>query len=471
MAGMGQLAVDRLREFLRALKPGVRALLIAELERAMLRGDDMAGAELILSELRRSMHESQSKSQRIGDHARLFFNPIEPFVVDDVADHKHRGRIARSAIEPIWVWLSGTVMADAARAFSEQVEAALLGGDSDKAQHLARAFQDEALSRLQNLLGAAQSDDKAQCRIGVQIGTPRALEDVKVLVDVLKGRDTLAMLGGQLPGHIKALTGTSLENVKVQLDSRLNSHPDLFVYTLVLVMSRLAASWQLVRLAIKAAGSDVAARIEETPYNVAVPIVLTEIARLVAELGGDLKSGRGIAVGALLRDIHDAQRGLRSELDLSGDSAWARQLAAIRTDISKLLSSEINLMPGRVRRLMRPRPVREISPGSTVDADEVAEAESLVGFVLACRTYASELAINEITQRTFTELQQCLDVGTKTLLDALRTSGDNERPFRQSQVDAAVRFCAKVFGQEYASLLTKAADVASHTERKAAARA
>jgi hypothetical protein len=123
---------------------------------------------------------------------------------------------------------------------------------------------------------------------------------------------------------------------------------------------------------------------------------------------------------------------------------------------------------GRVRRLMRPRPAKEIAPGSTVDAEEVAEAESLVGFVMACHNYASELAINEITQRTFAELQQCLDIGTKTLLDALRGSGDNERAFQQSQVDAAVRFCGKVFGQEYASLLTKAADVATHGERKRA---
>jgi hypothetical protein len=43
---------------------------------------------------------------------------------------------------------------------------------------------------------------------------------------------------------------------------------------------------------------------------------------------------------------------------------------------------------------------------------------------------------------------------------------------RQSQVDAAVRFCAKVFGQEYASLLAKAAEVASlDHERKVATRA
>ena len=45
------------------------------------------------------------------------------------------------------------------------------------------------------------------------------------------------------------------------------------------------------------------------------------------------------------------------------------------------------------------------------------------------------------------------------------------RPFRQSQVDAAVRFCATVFGPQYAALLGKAAEVAVNSERKAAARA
>ena len=139
--------------------------------------------------------------------------------------------------------------------------------------------------------------------------------------------------------------------------------------------------------------------------------------------------------------------------------------------MSKLLTAEIELMPGRVRRLIRPRPSKEIASGSMLDADEVADTEALIGFVVACRNYAGELAINEVTQRTFNELQKYLDSGTRTLLDALRNSSDGERPFRQSQVDAAVRFCAKVFGREYASLLAKAAEVASQGERKAAAQA
>ena len=90
-------------------------------------------------------------------------------------------------------------------------------------------------------------------------------------------------------------------------------------------------------------------------------------------------------------------------------------------------------------------------------------------FVLTCRQYASELAINEVTQRTFNELQHLLDTGTRTLLDALRAAVPAKRAFRQSQVDAAVRFCAKVFGKEYAALLTKAAEVAAHAEERRAA--
>jgi hypothetical protein len=235
-------------------------------------------------------------------------------------------------------------------------------------------------------------------------------------------------------------------------------------------MSKLAAPWQLIRLATRAANSDDAKRIAETPYAVAVQIVLEEVDRRVRELAADLKSGRGIAVAALLKEVHDALRGLRSEIDVQSESAWGKQLSALRAEVSKILTAEVELMPGRVRRLIRPS--KDIAPGSKLNADEVAETEALIGLVAACRNYASELAVNEVTQRTFNELQQLLDTGTRTLLDALRGASAGERSFRQSQVDAAVRFCAKAFGQEYASLLAKAAEVASHDhERQAANRA
>jgi hypothetical protein len=193
-------------------------------------------------------------------------------------------------------------------------------------------------------------------------------------------------------------------------------------------MSRLAAPWQLIRIATRAAESDEVARIAETPYAAAVAIVIGEVECLVNDLRTELKARRPIT--SLLKNIHDAARGLRTEINLSGDSPWSRQLTAIRTEVSSVLRPEIESTPGRVRRLLRPRPSKEIVPDSQLDALDVSEAEMLVEFVAACRTYAAELAVNEMTMRSYMELQNYLESGTKTLLDALRQANDAERSFR-----------------------------------------
>ena len=105
---------------------------------------------------------------------------------------------------------------------------------------------------------------------------------------------------------------------------------------------------------------------------------------------------------------------------------------------------------------------------STVDSNEVKETETLLEFVGSCRIYAGELAVSEVTQRAYTELQQYLDTTTRTLIDGLRGASEPVRAFRQSQFHAAVQFCGKMFGPEYASLLLKAAEVATGAERKLA---
>jgi hypothetical protein len=57
------------------------------------------------------------------------------------------------------------------------------------------------------------------------------------------------------------------------------------------------------------------------------------------------------------------------------------------------------------------------------------------------------------------------------LLDGLRQAGPGESRFRQSQVDAAVRFAAKMFGPEYAAVLVKAAGIAAQGADPKAAKA
>jgi hypothetical protein len=161
---------------------------------------------------------------------------------------------------------------------------------------------------------------------------------------------------------------------------------------------------------------------------------------------------------------------LRSEINFAHESPWGRGLAALRTQVSDLLKGEIETLPGRVRRLLRPRPIKEIAPNSTLDQNDVQETEAQIDFVNTCRAYAGELALSELTTRTWSDLEHYLDPATSALVENLRMAGESERPFRQSQLDAAVRFCRKVFGEEYAALLLKARDVAARDVAAAAER-
>ncbi|HEY7229444.1 MAG TPA: hypothetical protein VH558_03640 [Pseudolabrys sp.] len=467
MAG-AETTVERLRHFLRELSPGARSLLIGELERSVLRGEDVVGADLVLQELRRIFREQRHTVPRIEESARLLFKPLEPFLVDDRGDHKHPGRIARSSLDALWNWIRRDLMPDAADGLVVEATEAMVAGDQAKTERVARLFQDRVAAAIESNLSADDQDGKIRRRILQQIGTPRAEQELAALKAALKGRDVLASLSARLPLQIGNLANSQLEECKSLIENAAARDGELFLYALLTVMNRMAAPWQLIRLGVKAAGSDTAARVAETHYGVAVNIVLAELERMVAELREDLRTGQGVAVGTLLKTIHDSARGLRTELALPVDSTWGRALAAQRTHISEILRAEIESIPGRVRHLLRPRPAKEIRPYSVLDPNEVAEVEALVEFVGICRYFAGELAINEMTQRALNELRQYLENGTRALLEGLRHAGEADRSFRQSQVDAAVRFCAKVFGREYAALLGKAAEVAISSESRAA---
>jgi hypothetical protein len=477
MTSDGQ-SIERLQEYLRALKPEARSLLVQELERNLLRGDESGSNEIVLQELRRAIRAEAQPVPRIGDAARLFFAPIEPFMVDARADHKRVGRIARISLEPIWTWLSRDLIPAEAKALTDDINRALHAGDRSKADLLTSALHERAVQRIKATVDGIGSDEKTRRRIAVQVGTPRALDDLNTVLAILSMRDVLADLARRLPHHIRVFERDQADQVKGLLDNAAGQpaletsgvrKSDVYLYGLIVVMNRLAAPWQLIRIAARAAESDDTARIAETPYAAAVAIVLSEAENTVGELRSELKGGRPIA--SMLKSIHDAARGLRSEMDLSVDSPWGRQLAAIRADVSGLLKAEIDSTPGFVRRLLRPRPAKEIAPGSLLDAIDVNEAETRVEFVGVCRHYASELAINEATTRAHSDLTLYLETGTKVLLDSLRHAGDADRPFRQSQVEAAIRLCKIIFGGEYAGLLSKAAEVAAQTtanERKSA---
>jgi hypothetical protein len=458
---MDQASIERLRNYLAQLPPKSQALLMREFERAVERGDDAAVANFVLGELRRIARGSGgSERPRSDDPARYLFRPLEPFLVEG-GSAPRPGQIRRTSLLPVWQWLIHDGAPDAAHAF----EAALASETGPaEIEAAARTFQAAAAAAIQRMVADGAGTDR-QRALG-RIGAPSVVEDFAAIGAVLDSREALDALSGGLPSFLRVFGEPQIAALMTALNAPSLQNPLVLPFALSLIMQRLAASWQIIRLAIRIAGSDDEIRVAATPYGVAVKMALDDLSRTSAGLRADIRRGRLENVSEHLKTVRDGIRGLRTELDIRADSSWGRQLAAIRVDISNGLQSEIDGVPGRVRRLLRQRPDKEIPPGARLDPIEVEETAALIDFVAVCRTYASELAINEVTMRTYSDLQHYVERAAQTLVESLRNGDERARAFRQQQVKAAIRFCEILFGHDYSSLMSRAADNALTVERK-----
>jgi hypothetical protein len=462
---MSQTSTERLRDYLAQLPPQAQALLMRGFERAIERGEDIAVATLVLEQLRkvvRGTEEDEEVRPRTDDPARLLFRPLEPFLAESNFPIRP-GQIRRTSLLPVWQWLTRDGAPEQAREFDEALAKARLSGPASLLEAACRTFQlavVEAIARVASVPG----DDKQ--RSLTRVGPPNVVEDLLSIGAVLRAREALDTLGSRLPSQLRVFADPQIASVSSALNVPSLQTPQLLPFALSLIMQRLAAPWQIIRLAIKMAASDDEIRVAATPYGVAVSIALHDLYFLAACLRTDIRRGHFENVGEQLKTLHDGVRGLRTELDLRNDSSWGKQLTAIRADISNSLQSEVDSVPGRVRRILRQRADKDISSAPKIDMSDVEETAALIDFVAVCRTYASELAINEVTLRTYSDLQQYVEHSTERLVQALRGGDAKARAYRQLQVKAAVRFCEVLFGHDYASLMSRAAENAVTGERK-----
>src|SRR6266481_2453177 len=408
---MSQTSIERLRDYLAQLPPQAQALLMREFERAIERGEDTTVATFVLEQLRKVVRGSDEEVRpRTDDPARLLFRPLEPFLIDSNFPVRP-GQIRRASLLPVWQWLIRDGAPDQAREFEAALALVRETGTTSGLESAIRKFQLAAADAIFKIATPVRGGDKP--RELARIGPSNVIDDMLPIGSVLQAREALDGLSGRLPSNLRILADPQIGPVTASLNIPSLQAPVMLPFALSLVMQRLTAPWQIIRLAIKMAASDDEIRVAATPYGIAVTIALHDLCFLAA---------------------------------------------CLRTDIDSV--------PGRVRRRLRQRADKDIPIGAKVDTNDVDETAALIDFVAVCRTYASELAINEVTLRTYSDLQQYVEKSTEALVQSLRGGDAKTRAYREMQVKAAVRFCEVLFGRDYASLMSRAAENALIGDRK-----
>ncbi len=349
---------DEIQEFLQRLTPLTRGNLLTELERLEVCGAEIPGAEPVLEKLRAEFRKDGSTQNRVNNSSRYFFAPLEPLLIDSDPDHANSGRISRGSLAPIWEWISRDLLPTMARDYVGAVNKLIAADNQREAQRVVDTFQTKVVKSLENMFVSPNAADQTRAKLATYTTSRSAYDDLAKMLCVLRARDALAKFSDALPVKIGELDDAQVLKVTSLLDAFGKKHADVLPFALTLVARRLKASWQLIRLATKAAPSKNAADIVAVPYAIAVSMVLDRLDDKRSALRVALKNNRVFVAKEILTEIYDIEYALRVRIDLLDESEWGERLNKLIGEIAALVEAEVKRFPDKIGHVLGSRRLR-----------------------------------------------------------------------------------------------------------------
>lgn len=350
--------VNQLSEFLQKLSPLSRSCLLSELERLELCGIDMPGSTEIQAKLRAEFRRDGSTQARATSPSRYFFAPLELLLIDGAPEHANAGRISRNTLTPIWEWICRDMLPTMARDYIKAINDQVTANNPKEVLKIATTFQVKVVKVLENTLASAESAEFARSKLAQYTASRTAFDDVKKMLQVLRAGEALPKFNAKLPETIAKLDDGRVAQITVQLDAFKKANPEALPFALTLVARRLKTSWQLVRLATKAAPSKSATDVAAVPYACVVPMVLDRLDDKRLALRIALRHNRVLVARDLLAEIYDTEYALKVRIDGIEHCEWGVRLQQLMDAIAALVSAEVSRFPSNVGHILGSRRLR-----------------------------------------------------------------------------------------------------------------
>jgi hypothetical protein len=447
---------EKVSAYLAELTLSARLLLLETLERGELAGDLDAQARLILEALRGTVRAPRledggepSETPRRDRAARAFFEPYADCIIGEDLPEKWPARISRSSLEPIWSFLCHDAAPDLCAPFEA-------GGPASEADLKAaldairRPVMDAARRAIEDVNGTI----KARRRIAGLMGGERALQDFHDLaaLDI-----RLGMINGlklDFPRNLSAGDPAQEKVGVAALRAFLERFPGDGMWAAAVILPRLQSRALLPRLAVILSGEDRGSDLRKHASAPFIDIALTEAERALIRYRTAAEAHRaGDDLARALRDYHDVAKGLTAQVDLDSDDGWRRRMAAIRAQMSELVTREIEGLPARIRGVLKFSPDDAARPTEIRrEAEEALRALSVLAAARACR---DALAIHELVTRVAHACEQTIEMLGERLIEDLGKVMGPRRMQLAARVECFVAMARILFGAEYARLLRR----------------
>lgn len=339
------ISVDRIRKYLGGLTPQARASLLTEIERMLLYGEAVPGADIMLVELRAEFRKAGLSSDRAGNPSRYFFKPIEALFVDRPPELANAGQISRGSLSAIWEWINQGLLPAMAAEYCEKMKRAIVTNNAPETRQIAAGFQTKVIKSLEVTLSSRQGVEGVRSGLGRYTSSRASFDDLTKILSALRVGDAIVGFGEALPPKMESLEGETLAKARGLLDAFATKHPEAMPFALTVVMKRLKTPWQLMHFATGMARGKSAGDLEAARYAISVSMVLDHLDDRRIALKQEIRGNHVAIAKDILTGIYDIERALRTRIGQLDASAWGRRLDELMTAIDDDLQAEIRTLP------------------------------------------------------------------------------------------------------------------------------
>ena len=234
---------EQLTAFLGSLTTATALKVFAALEADRVSGGKGLPHDELIDDLRdRLLKRGAVLPLRRPDSKRLFFTPIEDFLIGAHPARKRKAQIARTSLNPIWrLLMTDKASSDAALA-AAGLDDAIIAGDTSPA--LERALFIAAEAGLGRLCARIEGDAPARERLIEDLGGEDAVDDLMEIRQLLAGVESLNALQQLIPSATPALTEEQYYELRSLFLSAHDQSPSAGAYVLLALKGRLEKPWR-----------------------------------------------------------------------------------------------------------------------------------------------------------------------------------------------------------------------------------
>ncbi|MEP5068728.1 hypothetical protein, partial [Roseibium sp.] len=464
-----EIVTNKIRRYLQELSPRAVETLVRNLERAKKSGSADAHIELILAAsldlLRKpdpQLDDLPRGVLRRNQVQRLFFTPLDEFLINEHLPTKQEGRVNRAVLNRVWQWIGRDVLPGDVKRVLDQAEQDTIS--EERMETLVKSLRKSSVEAVGDVLHKIEISDKDRRRLGMEVGGERGIDELKDINKIFAAEGWLMPFLNAVPESLDEAGLKTGKGVLKLVEKASTRFPDHIPVVAAALLERADTPSALCSLAGRLARTDDAKAIGNSKFSPFVDVVLSEAERLNI-LAHEHRNNNPdpVAFSQALSEYHSLVRGVELDMDLSHAGKWQKRLSATKKDISEIVTSELQNAHGAVRRSLM---IPGFDEAGELDQDQtvIDDAVRALRVVVMVRNASQTFAVNDIGKRTRQAVEQTLEILTRSLISELHKTDGKAREAHLAAVDVAIMLSEIYFGGEYAQQLRRSRQTALSTK-------